>query len=104
MRPSHPLLAPIVIRFRGKTWRLSPNLLIAASVGLVGLTLVISLLVGLFVILSSVYASGNILPRVTVQGVGVNNVAVGSLSEGVPVVAMIRPLMHLNIRRQPRGR
>src|SRR5258708_23582016 len=82
MRPSHPLFAPFVIRFRGKTWHLSLSLLIVAAVGLVSVTLVISLLVGLFVILSSVYASGNILPGVTVQGAGVNNVAVGSLSEG----------------------
>src|SRR5258708_3240983 len=83
MRPSHPLFAPFVIRFRGKTWHLSLSLLIVAAVGLVSVTLVISLLVGLFVILSSVYASGNILPGVTVQGAGVNNVAVGSLSEAV---------------------
>src|SRR5260221_3643954 len=83
MRPSRKLFAPVVIRFGGKNWRLSPTLLIAASVGLVGVTVMISLLLGLFVILSSVYASGNILPGVTVQGAGVNNVAVGSLSEGV---------------------
>src|SRR5258708_1120422 len=83
MRPSHPLFAPFVIRFRGKTWHLSLSLLIVAAVGLVSVTLVISLLVGLFVILSSVYASGNILPGVTVQGAGVNNVAVGRRSQGV---------------------
>src|SRR5258708_18559540 len=83
MRQGRQLFASLVIRFGGEDWSLSPTLVIAASVGLVGVTVVISLLLGLFVILSSVYASGNSLLGVTVQGAGVNNVAVGSLSQGV---------------------
>jgi lipoprotein-anchoring transpeptidase ErfK/SrfK len=83
MRAGNTLFAPIVIRFGGKAWRLSPYVLIAGAASLFVIALVTSIALGAFVIAGSVYSSGNILPGVRVQGAEVNNVSVGGLSEAV---------------------
>src|SRR5260221_4110715 len=77
------MLFPPFIRFQGKRVRLSAYLVAAMIGGFLALAFLTSVIAGLFVLLSSAYSSGNILPGVVVQSVGGNRIAVGNQSPAV---------------------
>src|SRR5258706_12376788 len=74
------LSRPLTVRIGKRYWHVSPFAIVLAFFSLFSFALVACVVLALFGVVGSIYATGNILPGVTVQGTGVNSVSIGNLS------------------------
>ena len=80
MRRDFRLSRPLTVRIGKRYWHVSPYAIVLAFFSLFSFALVACVVLALFGVVGSIYATGNILPGVTVQGTGVNSVSIGNLS------------------------
>src|SRR6185295_6531560 len=80
MQGDFRLFRPLVFRVGKKYWQISASAIMLGLFTLGSLAMIACVVLTVVAVFGSMYASGNILPGVSVQGTGVNNVAVVSLS------------------------